>query len=273
MSRAVLKASAAFLVLALILVAGSLYASVYQLGEQQRLAAAGDLEGSMDSAQLAARLDPFNPEPLQAQSVLLQRQGRTQDAVEALRTAAERDPHNYVPRMLLGNLQSVRLNDYAAAAESYRQALELNPNSSTLKASLAQSLMRTGDVEGNLEEARRLYEELRRDGRISNQDLYNLGRLYLITGDPEQGLEVLRDARERATAGLERLSPAQRAQREGFVRSVDLAIADALVVQRRYDEARQVVQDSGARQAAAILSLLDSDPEAYRQSVLEGELY
>lgn len=268
-----MKASAAFLVLALILVAGSLYLSVRQVSEQERLAAAGDLEGSMRSARLAARLDPFNPEPLQAQSVLLQRQGRTQDAAEALETAAERDPNNYVPPMLLGNLQSVRLNDYPAAVESYGRALELNPNSTTIKSSLAQSLLRTGGEEGNLENAERLYAELREDGRISNQGLYNLGRLYLIGGEPERGLEILQEARNRGVAGIERLPESQRSQREDFVQSVDLAIADALVVQRRYDEARQVVQDSGAEQSAAILSLLDSDPEAYRQSVLEGELF
>ena len=55
-------------------------------------------------------------------------------------------------------------------------------------------------------------------------------------------------------------------------RSVDLAIADAYVAQGDYDEARRVLENSGAEQAPAILELLYINPEEYRETVLNSEL-
>jgi hypothetical protein len=54
---------------------------------------------------------------------------------------------------------------------------------------------------------------------------------------------------------------------------MDLAIADALVVLGRYDEAREVIEASSSAQAPALLQLLDSDPEGYRQTVVNSEIY
>jgi hypothetical protein len=54
---------------------------------------------------------------------------------------------------------------------------------------------------------------------------------------------------------------------------MELAKADALVVQGRYDEARQVISQSSSEQAPALLQLLNSDPEAYRESVVLSEIY
>jgi hypothetical protein len=83
----IFRISAGFLVGALILLTLSLYVSGYYLDEQQRLTAAQDEEGAMRQLQVAERLDPFSPEPLQTKSALLQQQGRNQEGAEALEWA------------------------------------------------------------------------------------------------------------------------------------------------------------------------------------------
>lgn len=269
LSGAIFRVSAGFLVGALILLALSLYLSGYYLNEQQRLATAGDMKGAMEQVQVAERLDPFSPEPLQAESLLFQQQGRNQEAVESLQKAIQRDPNNYMSYMLLGFVQMNRLNDYEAAAQTFREALEINPRATLVSTALAQALLRQGE----LEEARRVYEGLREDGRISSQSLYNLGRIYVRTGEPEKGLRALEEVRRRAVANLESAEPAERPQAAEFVDSIDLSIADALVVQGQYAEAREIVADSSSEQAAAILTLLDNDPALYRESIKSSEIY
>lgn len=269
MSGLVFRISAGFLVFALILLALSLYLSDYYLGEQQRLATAEDLPGALEQSRVAARLDPFSPEPLQTQSGLLQQQGRNKDAGEALEKAAARDPHNYLPYALLGSHQLNRLNDYDAATKSYRKAQDLNPNATTVSTSLAQSLLR----QEKFKEAERIYEKLRKDDQLSVTSLYNLGRIYVREGQPEKGRETLEEARRYASISLESSDSVERAQSKEFVESINLSIADALVVQGQYDEARRMVEQSTSEQAEAIQALLDSDPELYRRSVKNGEIY
>ena len=271
MSSAVLtvvKIAVGFLLGVLILLAGSLYLSNYYLRHQQKLAAAGDVGAALDAARVSARLDPWNSAPLTAQSFLLLRQGNPEEAAEVLREATRRDPADYVSRGQLGNLQLTQLNDPGAAVQSYRKALEQNPRDTSLITKLADALASTGDLEG----AKREYEKLREFGRISAQDLYDLGRIYARTGEPEKAVETLEAARQKASARLEDYHGPKRAQRELFINSVDLAIADAYVAQGNYDEARRVLENSDAEQAPAILELLYINPEEYRETVLNSEL-
>lgn len=265
----IFRISAGFLVGALILLALSLYLSDYYLDEQQRLIAAEDMEGAMEQVQIAERLDPFSTEPLRAESVLLQQQGRSQEAVEALEQAAARDPHNYLPYALLGLLQMNRLNDYDAATESFREAQERNPNATFVTTALAQSLLR----QEKFEEAARVYEGLREEEQISLEGLYNLGRIYIREGEPEKGRQTLQRARRLARQDMQSMSPSEKAQSRELVQSINLSIADSLVIEGQYDEARQIVSESSSEQAPAILALLESDPELYRQSVKNGEIY
>ena len=269
MSGILFRIAVGVVVTALILIAGALYISNYYLEEQQRLAAAGDLPGAIEHAQTAARLDPFSPEPLQAEALLLRQQGRNQEAAEALRVATNRDPANYEPYYLLGNVEAQSLNRPELAAETYREALEHNPRATVVIERLAETLLRAG----KLEEAKRQYERLREFDRIGLGGLYNLGRIYARTGEPGKGVETLKITKQRAEAGLQSLDGPARAERQSFVGSLELAIADALVVQRRYEEAREVLEGSSSEQAPAILMLIDSGPEYYRGLVLESEIY
>jgi primosomal protein N' len=62
-------------------------------------------------------------------------------------------------------------------------------------------------------------------------------------------------------------------QQQKLIASMQLAIADALVVQGRYAKAREIIAQSSSPQAPALLQLLNSDPEAYRESVVTSAIY
>jgi tetratricopeptide (TPR) repeat protein len=261
--------SAGFLVGALALLATALFLSQRYLDESQRLSAAGDAQGAMKASQLAARLDPFDTEALETQSFILEQQQRYEDAASSLREAIDRDPHNYTLYLMLGNLQLNELDDLDAAEKSYRKVLELNPKETDVREALAQTLIE----EGELGEARDEYEKLKEQNKISYQGLYDLGRIYVRTGRPQEGLQDIKRAQKRAEAELDELKEPLKFQQQKLIESMQLAIADALVVQRHYAKAREILAQSSSPQAPALLQLLNSDPEAYRESVVSSAIY
>ena len=265
-ARKVFVVAVGFVLVALILLAGSLYTSAYYMEQQQQLTATGDIEGALEKTEMAARFNPFDSMPLTVRANLLQQQGQNEMAAEVFEDAIDRDRANYVNYVYLGNLQLNRLNNPEEAVRRYEQALERVPRDTGLLFTLAQARTRMGDLEG----AKRDYEKLVELDRIPPRGLYNLGKIYVRTGEPERGVETLRQARERASASLRGGDAARRQQREAFLRSVDLALVDAFVVEGRYDEARAALQDSDSEQAPAILELLNTDPESYRETVLES---
>ncbi len=262
------KVAVGFVVVALILLAGTLYMSVYYMKQEQQLAETGDIEGALEKARVAARFNPFDSMPLTVQANLLLRQGQNDAAAEALREAIDRDPASYANLVYLANIQINRLNEPEKAVKNYEAALEKNPRDTGLIFALAQAYPRVGDLEA----AKREYEKLVEFDKVPPRGLFNLGKIYVRTGDPEKGVETLQKAKERVSAGLERAEGAKRKEREAFVRSVDLALVDALVVEGRYDEAHAALQQSDFEQAPALLELLNTDPEAYRETVLDSEV-
>jgi tetratricopeptide (TPR) repeat protein len=268
LSSVIFRISAGFLVGVLTLLATALSLSDYYTAEQQRLAAAGDLQGAMEASRKAVRLDPFDTDALEAQSFLLQQRQKYESSEQALRVAIERDPNNYLPHLMLANLQ-LATEDYDAAEESYRDVLRLNPNASIASNSLAQSLIR----QGKLKEAAKTYEKLKGEKRIDYQGLYDLGRIQVRTGEPLEGLKNLKHARHMAAADLDTMKGPVKKQRQQLLVSMDLDIADALVVQGRYGQARQILAQSPSEQAPGLLGLLNSDPEAYREQVINSDIY
>jgi tetratricopeptide (TPR) repeat protein len=254
---------------ALVFLATALSLSECYMNEEARLLAAGDLQGALEAVQTAARLDPFDPKPLQGRSLIFQQQGRNEEAASSLRNAIERDPHNYVLYLMLGNLQFSHMDDLDAAVKSYGAALRLNPNATVVSNALARAHMRRGDLGA----AKKVYEELEREKRISVQGLYDLGRIYVRTGKPGEGLATIKRAKQEAQTGLRKLEEPLKTQRHKLIESMELAIADALVVQGRYAEAREVIAESSSEQAPALLQLLNSNPEAYREAVVSSEIY
>ena len=269
LNRVILRISAAFLAGVLALLATSLYLSERYVEIERRLFIAGDLQGAFEAVRTAGRLDPFDPEPLQGKSYILQQQNRNEEAAAALRGAIERDPNNYLPYLLMANLQVRELEDLDAAEESYRKVLDLNPNAYTARTALADTLLNKGE----LEEAKIQYERLKEQKKISYEGLYNLGRIYVRTGEPGEGYKAINIARRQASAGMKSLRKPLRTERRKLLGSMNLALADALVVQGRYAQAREVLVRSSSEQAQALLQLLDTDPQAYREQVVNSDVY
>jgi tetratricopeptide (TPR) repeat protein len=262
----IFRLSAGFLVGVLALLATVLYLSDYYTGEQQRLAAAGDVAGAMEASRKAVRLDPFDTDALQGQSFLWRQQKRHDRAVLALKEAIERDPNNYLPYLTLANLR-LGTGDLDAAVKGYRDVLELNPNAVSARSSLAQTLAR----QGKLQEAKEEYEALEEETSITYQDRYDLGRIQVRTGEPLEGVKNIRRARRMAAAELNR--PHTQVGERQLLVSMDLATADAFVVQGRYGQARRILAQSPSEQAPGLLELLNLDPAAYREQVINSDIY
>jgi tetratricopeptide (TPR) repeat protein len=266
LSRVIFRLSAGFLVGVLALLAAVLYLSDYYTGEQQRLAAAGDVAGAMEASRRAVGLDPFDTDALQAQSYLWRQQKKYDRAILALKEAIERDPNNYLPYLTLANLR-LGMRDLDAAVKGYRDVLELNPNAVSASSSLAQTLAR----QGKLKEAKVEYEALEEVKEITYQDRYDLGRIQVRTGEPQEGVKNIRRARRMAADEMKRSStPAVGRQ---LLISMDLATADAFVVQGRYGQARRILAQSPSEQAPGLLELLNLDPAAYREQVINSGIY
>jgi tetratricopeptide (TPR) repeat protein len=268
LSRIILRLSAGFLVGVLALLATALYLSDYYAGEQQRLAAAGDVTGAMEASRKAVRLDPFDTDALQAQSFLWRQQKERERAILALKEAIERDPNNFQPRLTLADFR-LATGDPGGAAEGYRDVLKLNPNAVGARSSLARALT----IQGKLAEAKEVYETFEEQGRISYRDRYDLGRIQVRTGEPLEGVKNIKRARRMAVAELTRSRGLARQRQRQLVMSMNLATADAFVVQGRYERARRILEQSASAQAPGLLELLDSDPAAYREQVVNSDIY
>lgn len=268
MSGTVFRISVGFLVGVLALLALALCASDYYAEEQQRLLAAGDAQGAAQASQRALRLDPFDTDALESRALTLQQQGEYEEAAAVLREAIERDPNNYFPYLLLGGVQ-LAMDDPDAAVESYRDVLELNPNATSASVYLAQALLQ----QDKMREAKEEYLKLEEEGRISSDALYDLGRIEIRTGQAEEGLKDIKAARRQTRAELEDLQGPARRGREEVLRGMNLAVADAMVVAGRESRAREVLANSPSEQAPSLLRLLDSDPEAYREQVVNSDIY
>jgi tetratricopeptide (TPR) repeat protein len=266
LSRVIFTLSAGFLVGVLTLLAGMLYLSDYYMAEQQRLAAAGDVTGAMEASRKAVRFDPFDTDALQAQFFLWRQQKERDMAVLALKEAIERDPNNYLPYLTLANFR-LDIGDLDAAAEGYRDVLELNPNTVSARSSLAQTLAK----QGRLQEAREEYEVLEKEQNITYRDRYDLGRIQVRTGEPQEGVKNIRRARRAAAAELRK--PGTPTRERQLLVSMDLATADAFVVQGRYVQARRILAQSPSEQAPGLLELLNLDPAAYREQVINSGIH
>jgi cytochrome c-type biogenesis protein CcmH/NrfG len=265
LSLAIFRLSAGFLVGVLALLATSLYLSDYFTGEQQRLAAAGDEAGAMEASRMAVRLDPFDTDALQAQSILWRQKRNYEKASLALREAVERDPNNYLPYLTLANLR-LTMGEPDAAVKDFREVLELNPNAVQARSSLARTLMR----QGRLREARAEFETLKDERSASYQDLYDLGRIQARTGEAPEGVTNIKRARRMAEAQANR--GLQVGRQKQLLVSMDLATADALVVAGRIVQAQHILEESPSEQAPGLLALLNSDPEAYREQVVNSDV-
>jgi len=265
-STRILKLSAVFATAILLVITASIYLSGRYLDRHYEFMVDGETGEAIVAAERASRLDPLSAEALLAKSSLLQSEERYRQAERALEAAAEREPANYELPQQLGDIRLNSMNRPSEAVDSYERVLELNPRSTDARLGLAEAYVRTGE----LRQAVVQYEKLDSLEGLDSGQLYELGRLYTRTGEPEKGLAAIRRARDRAQRRVRGLEGRQRQRRLGFLRSFRLAIAEALVVERRYEEAYRVVSNTPTERSAARLDLISSDPEGYRLNLLNS---
>ena len=124
--------------------------------------------------------------------------------------------------------------------------------------------------QGELKEARAEFETLKEEKSASYRDLYDLGRIQARTGEAPKGVRNIKRARRTAEAQANR-GPQAGGQKRLLV-SMNLATADALVVAGRIEQAQHILAESPSEQAPGLLELLNSDPEAYREQVINSDV-
>jgi O-antigen ligase len=113
-------------------------ASVGRQYAASRYAQAGASEAALSprraigTLRQAARLDPYSLSTLYALAAAYARLNDYPRARAALLLSQRREPHNYVPPALLGDL-AMRRGDYRLATAEYRSALVLNPRDPLLR--------------------------------------------------------------------------------------------------------------------------------------------
>lgn len=115
-------AVAAILVIAVPLAATSL------VRQSQDAAAAGDIDGALEHARSAVRVEPFAATPRMQEALLLEGDGQLAAASAAAHEATEREATNWRTWVLLSRIEAKRGNA-AASVAAYERARELNPRS------------------------------------------------------------------------------------------------------------------------------------------------
>jgi O-Antigen ligase len=87
---------------------------------------AGSASAQLSAARTAAKFNPVSVIPLYLQASALEAEGNRGEARAKLQDALEKEPRNFVTLTLLGDLE-VRDSRFAAAADYYQRASDLNP--------------------------------------------------------------------------------------------------------------------------------------------------
>jgi hypothetical protein len=85
-----------------------------------------NVSAQLSAAKTAAKFNPVSVIPLYLQASALEAQGNRDEARAKLQDALDKEPRNFVTLTLLGDLE-VRDQQFAAAADHYQSASDLNP--------------------------------------------------------------------------------------------------------------------------------------------------
>ena len=86
----------------------------------------GSVSAQLSAARTAAKFNPVSVIPLYLQASALEAEGNRDEARSKLQDALDKEPRNFVTLTLLGDLE-VRDRNFAAAADYYQRASDLNP--------------------------------------------------------------------------------------------------------------------------------------------------
>ncbi len=156
--------------------------------------------------------------------------GRTEEAQRRLtdaETVALNSPWGSYARGMLART----VNDYAAAADLFRKALAIDPNHAKSKAALAETLLKTGD----LDQAGRLLSSAgdAKDWRVllnAGQTLYDAGRWAESQAMFKRAITLMEQAKDAATG---------------------VRLATAKEVQDKIDQAQKIIDLARAKSACA----------------------
>ncbi len=136
---------------------------------------AGDVEGSLQAAENAAKLAPEQPQPWYMLGLIARNQNRTEDAISLLKKVLEFDPSDVGANVNLGQIY-IQQRNYTDAERVLRKAIAAEPYNSTAMYNLATVLLRNdARVEGK--QLMTGFQALRQSGAATN-----IGQNYLEQG-------------------------------------------------------------------------------------------
>lgn len=106
--------------------------------------AAGEARAAITDVARSLRFDARSAQSYYTRSAALARRDDYEGARDALLLVAAREPHNFLPRVLLGDLASLR-RDRSAAVASYLRARELNPKDPAMTANVERARLLPGN--------------------------------------------------------------------------------------------------------------------------------
>jgi two-component system chemotaxis response regulator CheY len=201
---------------------------------------------------LARRLDLILERRLTAaRALLLEVQGKWDQAVDTYMAASQNRPRAYWPMFGLGGLLS-RLGRWDEAERCYQRILDQDP---AVSAALLE-LGRLRQAQGRLAEARELFQTALRDSPRFFKAYDALARAKLAEGDAPGALEVLGQVMGRLQLELERYPEAESAFRKALKLKPmrhqmenHLQLGRALLGQGRHQEAAEALEHA-AKEAA-----------------------
>jgi tetratricopeptide (TPR) repeat protein len=151
----------------------------------------GDLVKAEGLCRRAAELRPNDVESRKEIALICANQGRTDEAISALKQLCKIEPDNVSHYLDIGAL-SMRTGDLAAAERAYRQAQQVKPESHMAYAALAGLYLKSGVRQA---EAMELAQKAVKLAPLP-ENYYLLGLVQQRCGDRDKALESLRQAIE-----------------------------------------------------------------------------
>ncbi|HVP47321.1 MAG TPA: tetratricopeptide repeat protein, partial [Bryobacteraceae bacterium] len=141
--------------------------------------------------------DPANEEALTGLAMVYSEVGDTKNAIEMLRQVTTKNPNPRTLSALASFYDQTR--DFASAADTWKQALQMDPENSRIKRALAQDVFFTD----HFDEALKLYNEIAAADPHDMQTQLRISEIYRQKGDLAKARVALNKAKELDKDGLE----------------------------------------------------------------------
>ncbi len=168
----------------------------------------GDLVAASAQLQAAAETDPENADCVKSLAAIAHREGRWADAVELFARADEIGPYDAATHQAWG-LALSKLERWDDAASHFRLALTIDPRHAPASHGLSEVLLRQGQVEEALRQARRA---VRWTGGKNPHVLLTLADVYVAARRPADARKTLEQALAAAQTADPDLVPAIQAR-------------------------------------------------------------